>query len=101
MTWGVEGNVIERFESAGIRQDRVCFERSVYTFNYPGTASEYLGEFRRFYGPTMNAYGAAAAAGRDDELHAELDRLFREQSVHSADGTTSIDATYLRVTVSR
>ena len=32
--------------------------------------------FRGFYGPTMNAYAAAAANGREPELHAELDALF-------------------------
>ena len=82
MAWGLEDQVIERFAAAGIPEDRISFQRATYTFNYPGTASEYLGEFRAFYGPTMNAYEAAAAAGREAELHAELEALFQE---HSAD----------------
>ena len=45
----------------------------------------------------MNAYAAAAADGREDELHAELDALFNEQNT-SSDGT-SIPATFLKVTV--
>jgi SAM-dependent methyltransferase len=101
MEWGREDQVIERFAAAGIPEDRVSFQRATYTFNYPGTACEYLGEFRAFYGPTMNAYEAAAAAGREAELHAELEALFREHSADSAPGTTSISANFLRVTVAR
>ena len=45
----------------------------------------------------MNAYDAAAANGREDELHAELEALFNE---HNTGGdSTSIPATFLRVTV--
>ena len=101
MTWGLEESVIERFAGAGIAEERVCFERSTYTFNYPGTPSEYLQEFRTFYGPTMNAYAAAAADGREARLHSELETLFHEQNTSPVEGTTSIPATFLRVTVSR
>ena len=45
----------------------------------------------------MNAYAAAAADGREDALHAELDALFNEQNTSS--DATSIPATFLRVTV--
>jgi hypothetical protein len=45
----------------------------------------------------MNAYAAAAAEGREDELHAELDALFNEQNTSST--ATSIPATFLKVTV--
>jgi hypothetical protein len=47
----------------------------------------------------MNAFAAAAADGREDELQGELEALFDEQNT-SAEGT-SIPATYLRVTVER
>jgi SAM-dependent methyltransferase len=100
-TWGLRDQVTERFAMAGIPEDRISFQRAIYTFNYPGTASEYLGEFRAFYGPTMNAYEAAAAAGREAELHAELEALFQKHSANSARGTTSIDANFLRVNVAR
>ena len=46
----------------------------------------------------MNAYAAAAANGRESELDAELDALFNEQNTSAAD-STSIPATFLRVTV--
>jgi hypothetical protein len=47
----------------------------------------------------MNAYAAAAADGREAELDAELDALFNEQNTSDAEGSTSIPATFLRVTV--
>jgi ubiquinone/menaquinone biosynthesis C-methylase UbiE len=99
MTWGVEENVIERFTAAGVNKEQISFARDTYTFNFQGTPSEFLDEFRTYYGPTMNAYAAAAADGRDAELHAELDILFNEQNASSRDDLTSIPATFLRVNV--
>ena len=100
MTWGVEENVIERFTGAGVAADRISVERDTYTFNFPGTPSELLAAFRTYYGPTMNAYAAAAADAREPELHAELEALFNEQNASGSGETTSIPATFLRVTVS-
>jgi SAM-dependent methyltransferase len=97
MTWGVEETVTERFADAGVPAERISFERDTYTFVHPGPPSEFLDRFRRFYGPTMNAYAAAAADGREDELHAELEALFDGHN-DGSDGTTSISATFLRVT---
>ena len=97
MTWGVESEVIERFTAAGVPGDAISFERDTYTFDHPGRPSEFLAEFREYYGPTMNAYAAAAAGGREEELHAELDALFNDQN-RSGDAT-SIPATFLKVTV--
>src|SRR5207344_1180591 len=99
MTWGVEADVIERFAGAGVSADNVSFERDTYTFNFPGTPSELLAEFRTYYGPTMNAFEAAAANGREAELQAELEALFNSQSASPSEGVTSIPATFLRVTV--
>jgi SAM-dependent methyltransferase len=100
MTWGVEEEVIARFAAAGVPEDRISFQRSTYTFNYPGSPSELVAEFKSYYGPTMNAFAAAAADGREADLQAELEELFNEQNT-SDDGDTSIPATYLRVTVQR
>src|SRR5688572_20119884 len=80
MTWGVEDEVIERFTAAGVPEERISFERDTYTFNYPGPPSELVAEFRSYYGPTMNAFEAAAANGREAELQAELKALFDEQN---------------------
>ncbi len=99
MTWGVEDDVIERFTAAGIPEERISFERDTYTFNYPGPPSELVAVFRSYYGPTMNAFEAAAANGREADLQAELDALFNEQN--TSDDATSIPATFLRVTVER
>ncbi len=99
MTWGVEEHVIERFTAAGVPENRISFERDTWRFEQPGHPSDLLGTFRDYYGPTMNAFAAAATAGREAELEAELDVLFREQN--TSDDATSIPATYLRVTVER
>jgi SAM-dependent methyltransferase len=100
MTWGVEDEVVERFTQAGVPKDGISFERDTYTFNYPGAPSELVTEFRTYYGPTMNAFEAASADGREDDLRAELDTLFDEQNT-SDNSATSIPATFLRVTVER
>jgi SAM-dependent methyltransferase len=99
MTWGVESHVIERFAAAGIPADRISFARDTFTFNYPGTPAAFVDEFRKYYGPTMNAFEAAAKNGRDADLQRELEELFRSQN--RGKGTISIPATFLRVTVVR
>jgi len=47
----------------------------------------------------MNAFDAAAANGRDAELHGELDALFNSQNTSASEDSTSIPATFLRVSV--
>jgi len=100
MTWGVEANVVERFAAAGIAKERVAFSRETYTFNYTGTPAEFVAEFRDYYGPTMNAFDAAAKNGRAADLQKELEALFASHNKSASKGTTSIPATYLQVTVS-
>ncbi len=99
MTWGVEDEVIGRFTSAGVTKEQVSFQSDSYTFNHPGTPTELVGEFRSYYGPTMNAFAAAEANGREADLQAELDVLFNQSNM--GNGETSIPATFLRVTVKR
>ena len=101
MTWGIEAEALDRFTSAGIPADRISFLRDMFTFVYPGPPAEYLDLFRRFYGPTMNAYEAATANGLEDELHAKLVALFEEHNSSSDPASTSITAAFLRVTVAR
>ena len=97
MMWGVENNVIERFAAAGVPADKISFVRDTFTFNFPGTPSAFVDEFRKYYGPTMNAFEAAEKQGRAAELQKELEELFNSQNKgHNA---TSIPATFLRVTV--
>jgi SAM-dependent methyltransferase len=99
MTWGVEENVIERFAGAGVPEEKISFERDTVTFNFPGAPSELLATFRTYYGPTMNAFEAAAANGRETELQAELEALFNGQNASPSKDATSIPANFLRVTV--
>jgi ubiquinone/menaquinone biosynthesis C-methylase UbiE len=99
MTWGIESNVIERFAGAGIARESIAFARETYTFEFPGSPSEFVDAFRRFYGPTMNAFEAAERGGRAAALQAELEALFASQNTGSGKDTTTIPATYLRVTV--
>jgi SAM-dependent methyltransferase len=99
MTWGVEDQVIERFTGAGVAEEKISFERDTYTFNFPAPPSELVAEFRTYYGPTMNAFEAAAKDGREAALQAELETLFITQNASPSDDVTSIPSTFLRVTV--
>ena len=99
MTWGIEENVLERFGAAGIPAENITCERTMFLFETPRTPSEYLADFRDYYGPTMNAYAAAAADGREAELHAELEALVNEHNTAESGAGTRIEAAYLRVTV--
>jgi ubiquinone/menaquinone biosynthesis C-methylase UbiE len=99
MTWGVENNVIERFSSAGIARESISFVRDIYTFEFPDTPTKFLDTFRKFYGPTMNAFESAERNGRANELQGELEELFTNQNKSLRKDATSIPATYLRVTV--
>ena len=101
MKWGVEADVVERFGKAGIAAENISFVRDTYHFNFAGTPTELLATFREYYGPTMNAYAAAEADGRTDDLQSELETLFNAENVSRVRGTTSIPATFLRVTVQR
>jgi SAM-dependent methyltransferase len=101
VTWGIEDNVVERFAGAGIPKEKISFARDTYTFNYPGAPSELVDAFRRYYGPTMNAFEAAEKNGRAGDLQKELEALFNSQNKSPSKDVTSIPATFLRVTVTR
>jgi SAM-dependent methyltransferase len=99
MTWGIEGNVIERFAAAGVAKEAISFVRDTYSFNYPGPPSAFVAAFRTYYGPTMNAFEAAEKSGRAGDLEKELEALFDSQNKSPNRNATSIPATFLRVTV--
>jgi ubiquinone/menaquinone biosynthesis C-methylase UbiE len=99
MTWGIEKNVIERFEAAGIPGANISFVKDTFVFNSSGTPAQFVDAFRKCYGPTMNAFDAAEKNGKAAELQKELEDLFTRQN-NIKDGT-SIPATFLRVTVVR
>jgi SAM-dependent methyltransferase len=99
MLWGMENNVTERFGAAGIPADRISFDRDAFMFNYPGSPAGFVDEFRKFYGPTMNAFDAAEKNGKAADLQKELETLFTAQNQSADQSRTSIPATFLRVTV--
>jgi SAM-dependent methyltransferase len=100
MTWGVESSVTERFVAAGVPAERISVARDTFTFNSPGTPAEFLGRFRNYYGPTMNAFEAADKSGRVADLQRQMEDLFETQNKSARKDMTSIPATFLRVTVS-
>jgi SAM-dependent methyltransferase len=99
MTWGSPDTVIERFAAAGVPAASITSEPTAWTFDLDGSPRDFVHEFRTYYGPSMNAFAAAAESGREDELQAELERLFDEQNRSGDPAHTTIPATYLRVTV--
>nr|WP_294905334.1 methyltransferase domain-containing protein [uncultured Lacibacter sp.] len=99
MTWGVEDHVTERFGNAGITKENISFTRDTYTFNAPYSPTEFVNMFKTYYGPTMNAFEAAEKNGKAAELQQELETLFNNQNKSGSATTTSIPATFLRVTV--
>jgi SAM-dependent methyltransferase len=101
MAWGIESHVIERFTAAGVPGEKISFERDTFTFNYNGTPSGFVNEFKRYYGPTINAFEAAEKNGRAADLQTELEELFASQNKSGSQNTTSVPATFLRVTVAR
>jgi ubiquinone/menaquinone biosynthesis C-methylase UbiE len=101
MLWGVESHVIERFTKAGVPAENISFLKDTFTFNAPYSPTEFVNTFRNYYGPTMNAFEAAEKNGKAAELQRELENLFTSQNNSQGNNTTSIPATFLRVTVIR
>jgi SAM-dependent methyltransferase len=101
MLWGVEKEVLDRFENAGIPAENISFSRETFTFNAPYAPKDFVRTFKTYYGPTMNAFEAAEKEGKAESLQQQLEELFatHNTSVHS--DRTSIPATYLQVTVKR
>jgi ubiquinone/menaquinone biosynthesis C-methylase UbiE len=100
MTWGVESHIVERFGQAGVPKEKISLVKDTFYFMSPDKSPTQLIElFRRFYGPTMNAFEAAGKNGKVEDLHRQLVELANAQN-KSTNGSTSIPATFLRVTVS-
>jgi ubiquinone/menaquinone biosynthesis C-methylase UbiE len=99
MTWGIKSNVVERFGGAGVPAEKISFARDTFTFIYPDRPAALLEQFRKYYGPTMNAFEAAEKQGRVSDLQKELEELFDKQNESARKDATSIPATFLRVTV--
>ena len=99
MTWGVEDHIIERFGQAGVPKEKISMVRDTYSFiSDDKSPAQFIELLERFYGPTMNAVAAAQKNGRMAQLHNQLLELAKEQN-KSTDGSTSIPATFMRVTI--
>src|SRR4029079_7142140 len=98
MTWGVEGNVIERFGSAGVPKEKISFLRDTYMFNFPGSPADLVDKFQKYYGPTMNAFEAAEKNGRAGDLQNELEDLLNSQNKSPSRDATPIPPALLSVT---
>ncbi len=99
MTWGVDTHIIERFGGAGVPKEKISMVKDTYYFLSPDRSpTHFVESLERFYGPTMNALEAAQKSGKAEEFHKQLLQLAKEQN-KSTDGSTSIPATFLRVTV--
>ncbi len=100
MTWGVESNIVERFGQAGMSKEKISMIKDTYLFQSPDkSTAQFIDLFSRFYGPTMNAYEAAQKNGKEEDLNNQLLELAKSQN-KSVGGSTSIPATFMRVTVS-
>jgi ubiquinone/menaquinone biosynthesis C-methylase UbiE len=99
MLWGVEEHVTDRFVKAGVSKENISFVKDTFTFNADYSPAEFVQKFKDYYGPTMNAFEAAEKNGKAKELQNELEVLFNAQNKSADKKKTSIDATFLRVTV--
>jgi hypothetical protein len=86
-------------QAQGFRKEKISFVRATYTFDFPGKPPEVVDAFRKFYGPTMNAFEAAEKSGRAGDLQKELEALFSSQNKSPSRDRTSIPATFLLVAV--
>jgi len=99
MLWGIEDHVTERFVQAGVSKEKISFSKDTFTFNAPYSPTAFVNVFKEYYGPTMNAFEAAEKNGNALQLQEELEVLFNTQNKSAGNNTTSITATFLRVTV--
>lgn len=99
MTWGVESHIVERFGQAGVPAAQISCAKDTFHFvSSERSPAQLIDSFRRYYGPTMNAFEAAEKDGKAEDLRRQLEDLARAQN-RSQDGSTAIPATFLRVTV--
>ena len=80
-------------------KEKISTAKDRYSFVSPDKSPAHVIHlFRRYYGPTMNAFEAAEKSGKVEELHNQLLDLATAHNKNT-DGGTAIGATFLRVTV--
>ena len=101
MTWGVDAHILDRFTSAGIPKENISLAKDTYLFTSPDKSpAEVIDAFRRFYGPTMNAFEAAEKSNKSPDLLAQLLQLAQHFNTRT-NNSTAIPSTFLRITVHR
>jgi ubiquinone/menaquinone biosynthesis C-methylase UbiE len=99
MSWGVEDHIVDRFANAGVPAKKISMVKDTYHFvSSDKSPADFIDLFRRYYGPTMNAFEAAEKNGQTEELHGQLVELAKSQN-RSSNGGTFIPATFMRVMV--
>ena len=98
MAWGEEEQVVERFAAVGVAREDISFQRDTCTFRFDGGPAQVVDTFRRYDGPTMNAFEAAAQEGRTEDLRRELEALVASQDRSTDPSRTVVPASFLRVT---
>jgi ubiquinone/menaquinone biosynthesis C-methylase UbiE len=101
MLWGIVDHVTERFINAGVPKENISCIKDGFTFKASYSPAQLVNVFKDYYGPTMNAFEAAEKNGKARELQDELELLFNNENKSGDNNTTSITATFLRVTVIR
>ncbi len=94
--WGDEEAIRERLEAG---TSHLKLSRRMYPFRYPFPPAQVVEFFRTYYGPSYKAFGALDAE-KQSALRAELEQLWTEHNT-TTDGTTSIEAEYLKVVAIR
>jgi len=54
-------------------KEKISFVRDIYTFHFPGTPSELVDAFGKYYGSTTNAFEPAEKKGRASDLQKEME----------------------------
>jgi len=99
-TWGIEGQVVERFAAAGIKPGNIRFERAIWRTRFAGSPAEMIDLFRSYNGPAMETYAAAERQHRTQELEREMLDLIDTHN-HATDSGIELASTYLKVIVTR
>jgi hypothetical protein len=94
LAWGTEDRLAALFG----RDARVDVVRKQFTFRY-GSASDWFDTFKTYYGPTLRAWDALDAAGRES-LRSQLVAL-AEEANRETRGALAIPSDYLEVTMTR
>jgi hypothetical protein len=90
LLWGTDGHLTELFGDA-LADARFAERTCTFRFASP---DDFVAFFRRWYGPTLKAFEALGARGRE-ALAADLADLARRWDRHGDGGTVALPATYL------